>query len=101
MTESGRELARRLRRRWALIELAANAGGALVLLAFLHAFHSAADPHHATEEDVAIGTVQVLVYLARRPSARMDVAGAAQERAVALALRGSPGRGRRARPRPA
>ena len=63
MTESGRELARRLRRRWALIELVANAGGALVLLAFLHAFHSAADPHHATEEDVAIGTAQVLVYL--------------------------------------
>lgn len=61
---SGRELARRLRRRWALIELVANVGGALVLLAFLHAFHTAEDPHHATGEDVAVGTAQVLAYLA-------------------------------------
>lgn len=48
MTESGRELAQRLRRQWALIVVVANTGGALVLLGFLHAFHSAADPHHAT-----------------------------------------------------
>ena len=44
--------------------LVANAGGALVLQAFLHAFHSAEDPHHATGEDVLISTAQVVAYLA-------------------------------------
>jgi hypothetical protein len=43
---TGQELAQRLRKRWALLEIVATPVGALVAFTFLHAFHSAEDPSH-------------------------------------------------------
>lgn len=60
--ESGRELARRIRRRWRTVELAANAVGALVVFVFLRIFHSEVG-HHLSDEHVTVGTVAFVVYL--------------------------------------
>jgi adenylate cyclase len=63
LMESGRELAQRLRRRWALHEIVAMVVGAFVVFTFLHAFHSAADPSHPAHAAVS-GSLQLLGYLA-------------------------------------
>ena len=61
---SGRTLARRQRKGLALIQIIASGGGALVLLAFVHAFHAAVDPHHADWNDVMTGVVRVIAFIA-------------------------------------
>ena len=60
-TEPGRELAVRLRRRWRVVELAANAAGALVVLAFLRILHSEIGLHGSDEHVAAVAVF--LVYL--------------------------------------
>lgn len=61
--KSGRELARQLRRRWSLLELVATLIGGFVVLAFMHAFHSAMDPSHTIGAAVA-GSRRLIAYLA-------------------------------------
>lgn len=61
--ESGPELARLLRKRWVLLDLIANLVGVLVVLTFLHAFHSAQDPAHGSADGLS-GTGIVVAYLA-------------------------------------
>jgi adenylate cyclase len=63
MTESGPQLAARLRRRWAALEALATVVGAVVVFTFLHAFHSAEDPNHPGHAAVT-GSLQLLAYLA-------------------------------------
>lgn len=63
MTESGAQLARRLVRRWAVVEVAANVLGALIVFAFLHALHSAENPGHSAHA-ASRGILQLSVYLA-------------------------------------
>lgn len=62
--ESGRELARRLRRRWRGVDFGVNVVGALVVFAFLQIFHSAAFGLHMSDEHLMIGTVAFVAYLA-------------------------------------
>ena len=59
--QTGPALARRLRMRWILVEVAANVLGALVVFAFLHSFHSAEDPQHGA---AATGLAELAAYLA-------------------------------------
>lgn len=63
MTESGSQLALRLRRQWAAREAVATVAGALVVFTFLHAFHTAEDPSHPGHAAVT-GSLQLFAYLA-------------------------------------
>ena len=61
--ESGAELAHRLRLRWTLAEVAATVVGAFVVFGFLHAFHSAEDPHHPAAAALT-GSLRLAAFLA-------------------------------------
>ena len=61
-TESGAELARRLRTRWFRLEFVAVVIGAFVVLAFLHRLHSAENPSHPSHA-VLSGTLELMAYL--------------------------------------
>ena len=62
-TETGAELASRLRRQWSLLELAAVVFGAFVVLIFLHRLHSAADPSHTSAAAIR-RALELVAYLA-------------------------------------
>jgi adenylate cyclase len=61
--ETGAALARRLRRRWTLLDVGATVVGAFVVFAFLHAVHSAEDPHHPASAALT-GSLQLVAFLA-------------------------------------
>lgn len=60
--QTGPQLARRLRRQWGLIEVAANLVGAFVVFGFLHAVHAAQDPRHSAG-DAMSATIELAAFL--------------------------------------
>ena len=60
---SGLDLARKLRRRWRLLDFAANVVGALVVFIFLRVLHDAVGIH-GSDEHIAIVTLAFVAYLA-------------------------------------
>jgi adenylate cyclase len=63
-SQTGAALAAHLRKRWTLVDLAANVLGALVVFAFIHAFRSAEDPDHGS---ATTGLLRLAAYLAVAP----------------------------------